>query len=384
MKRIAALLLLVALVFSAAACGNEDEVIGGVPIMDPEEMMPEEMPDIPYTLEAKLVGIALPARDIERWSRDGAELLAQFQSKDYIVKLCFDGEGEIATQESQIRDMINNGCKLLLIAATDEAALENVLDYAQAEGVLVVAYDRPINHAGTDYYLSFSGHEIGRIQADYIHNALNLENAAGPFAIEIFAGDISDRNTAALYAAAMEVLAPHIESGKLIVPSGKTELIDVTTSGWSEEAAYKRMQKLLQSEAYLQYGSTYAAVLCANDSIARGVIRALKEVFGEENGFPVVVTGQDCEIAAVQAMIAGYQGMSVFKDTRLLAAQAVKTADALFLGELPEMNNAYIVEGSENAVPAFYCTPVLVTKENHESVLLHSSYYTEQDLAAGE
>ena len=59
------------------------------------------------------------------------------------------------------------------------------------------------------------------------------------------------------------------------------------------------------------------AVLCSNDSTALGVVNSLEANYTGE--WPII-TGQDCDIANVKNMIAGKQAMSIFKDTRTLAA----------------------------------------------------------------
>ena len=401
MKRVIVLLCVVVLLLGVCACGNDMMEMGGMPILM-ESPAIEATPEPEYTVEARLIGIALPGRELARWNRDGEALAEQLQSRNYIVKLCYAGEGEIAAQQDQIKDMVDHGCELLVIAAEEEAALWDTLDYAQAHGVPVIAYDRPLNHAGTDYFLSFNNYEVGRMQGSYLLEALDVNNQPGPFRVELFGGAANDGNTDALYAGAMEVLQPYIELGKLVVPSGQTALEDIKMSGWEEELAYARMCELLAPPAAITTESVGTmpaadaategepqneppavqridAVLAPNDQLAAGIIRALSEFGYTAADFPLV-TGQDCDIEAVQRIINGYQGMSVFKDTRLLAAQTVKVVDTMFSSKPLDMNAVYILPGTEIAINAYYCTPVLTTRSNYETVLLHSSYYTEDEL----
>ena len=64
-------------------------------------------------------------------------------------------------------------------------------------------------------------------------------------------------------------------------------------------------------------GAKLDAVLCSNDSTALGVVNSLEANYTGE--WPII-TGQDCDIANVKNTIAGKQAMSIFKDTRTMAA----------------------------------------------------------------
>ena len=59
-------------------------------------------------------------------------------------------------------------------------------------------------------------------QGEFIENALDLKNAAGPFNIEFITGDPGDNNINFFFDGAMSVLTPYLESGKLVCPSGQT------------------------------------------------------------------------------------------------------------------------------------------------------------------
>ena len=69
------------------------------------------------------------------------------------------------------------------------------------------------------------------------------------------------------------------------------------------------------------------AVLSPYDGISRGIIASLKQVgyYSADKPGPVV-TGQDAELPSVKSILAGEQTSTVFKDTRLLAAQVAKMA----------------------------------------------------------
>ena len=63
--------------------------------------------------DGSLVGVAMPTKDLQRWNQDGENMKAMLEAAGYQVDLQY-GANEIATQVSQIENMIANGCKVLV------------------------------------------------------------------------------------------------------------------------------------------------------------------------------------------------------------------------------------------------------------------------------
>ena len=63
--------------------------------------------------------------------------------------------GNEETQMSQIENMINRGVDVLVIIPYNGQVLSNVVKEAKQEGIKVLAYDRMINDADIDFYISF-------------------------------------------------------------------------------------------------------------------------------------------------------------------------------------------------------------------------------------
>ena len=119
--------------------------------------------------------------------------------------------------------------------------------------------------------------------------------------------------------------------------------------------------------------------LCANDSTARGVLDSLKKNgYGSDKKFPLV-TGQDCDKKNLKEIVSGEQTMSIFKDTRILAAQVVKMVDAIVVGKEPETNDMGNYNNGVKIVPSFLVRPIFVDKDNYRKLLIESGYYRESD-----
>ena len=79
-------------------------------------------------------------------------------------------------------------------------------------------------------------------------------------------------------------------------------------------------------------------------------------------------------------MIDGKQSMSIFKDTRTLAAQVVKMVGQILKGETVDVNDTKTYDNGKGVVPSFLCEPVFADINNYKEILLDSGYYTEADL----
>lgn len=325
--------------------------------------------------EGQKVGVSMPTKDLQRWNQDGENMQAQLIEAGYEVDLQF-ASNDVQQQLNQVTNMINNGCEVLVIAAIEGSSLGSALDLAKEKGIPVIAYDRLLMESdAVSYYATFDNYKVGQVQGNYVKDALDLDNAEGPFYMEITAGDPGDNNANFFYSGAMDVLKPYIDEGKIVVKSGQVEFSDVATPTWKTEVAQTRADSILSS--FYADGSSIDAWLCSNDSTALGVTNALEANYDGE--WPII-TGQDCDVSNVKNMIAGKQSMSVFKDTRTLAAQVVKMVGQILAGETVDVNDTETYDNNKIVVPSFLCDPVFASVDNYEELLVASGYYTEDQL----
>ena len=323
------------------------------------------------------IGVAMPTKDLQRWNQDGANMKAELESAGYEVDLQY-ANNEIATQLSQIENMITGGCDALVIASIDGSSLGTVLEKAKEEDIPVIAYDRLIMESdAVSYYATFDNYMVGTIQGEFIRDALDLENQDGPFNIELFTGAPDDNNARFFFGGAFDVLEPYIDDGTLNVVSGQVGFEEVATQNWSTEEAQRRMENLIT--AYYADGTKLDAVLSNNDSVANGITNALIASGFEADNFPVL-TGQDCDITSVKNIKAGTQSMSIFKDTRTLASQVVEMVNAIVDGSEVPVNDNETYDNGTGVIPTYLCEPVFADINNYEELLIDSGYYTAEDL----
>jgi putative multiple sugar transport system substrate-binding protein len=340
--------------------------------------------------EGGLIGVSMPTQTSERWIADGDAVKSGLEDLGYQVDLQFAND-DIPTQSQQIDQMILQGAEVLIVAAIDGTALTSQLQNAADKGIKIVSYDRLIrDSANVDFYVTFDNYKVGVQQATSLLVGLGILNAdgsegtaTGPFNIELFAGSLDDNNAFFFFNGAIETLQPYIDSGVLVVKSGQTEIEQVATLRWQQETAQKRMEDLLTST--YSGGDKVQGVLSPYDGLSRGIITALVNAGYPAtitDGFPIV-TGQDAEIASVKLIADDVQFSTIFKDTRKLAAQAVTVTDTYLKGGEPEANDTTTYDNGVKVVPSYLLESDIVYKDNIQSLLVDSGYWTADEVASG-
>ncbi len=338
-----------------------------------EPALPESV-IMPDENRAKAVGISMPTGKLQRWNQDGANMKKELELAGYEVDLRY-ADNDVYTQVNQVEDLIAEGCSVLIIAAIDGSSLEEPLDKAMEAGIPVIAYDRLIiNSHAVSYYVTFDNYMVGTIQARYVVEALDLNNAEGPFNIEFTAGAPDDYNAKFFFDGAYDVLKPYIDEGKLVVRSGESTFDEAATQAWSTDTARSRAANIIRR--YYD-GNDIDAWICSNDSTALGVEYALNDYY--YGNYPVI-TGQDCDIESIKNIIAGKQAMSVFKDTRTLASQTVRMAGQILSGEPVDFNDVTTYNNGVKTIASYLCAPVYADIFNYKELMIDSGYYSEDQL----
>ncbi|MBC7290663.1 MAG: sugar-binding protein, partial [Actinotalea sp.] len=266
----------------------------------------------------------------------------------------------------------------------DGTALAPVLETAAENDIVVIAYDRLINDTeNVDYYATFDNYAVGQLQGQFIEEQLGLADGEGPFNLEPFAGSPDDNNAKFFFSGAWDVLSQYVDGGQLVVPSGKAPASNddwqsIGIQGWGSDAAQSEMENRLNS--FYSGGTQVDVILSPNDSLALGIAQALEGAgYTPGQNWPVL-TGQDADNANVLNMLAGRQSMTVWKDTRELAARTATMVDQIAKGETVEVNDEETYDNGVKVVPTFLIPPVVVTSDNVEEKLVESGFYSADDL----
>ncbi|MDD6201768.1 MAG: sugar ABC transporter substrate-binding protein [Lachnospiraceae bacterium] len=327
------------------------------------------------------VGIVLPTKDEPRWLQDQAQFEKILGDAGFTNQVLFS-QGSSATEKTNVETLISKGIQVLIICAQDGAAAAAAVEAAKDAGVTVIAYDRLITGTdAVDYYVTFDSFAVGAAQGQYLVD--NAPEGSG-IPLYLYAGAATDNNAFIFFEGAWSVLQPKIADGTFVIANSseavalqdKAELtrdelgtiIGQITTDWDFNVAKSKAEAHLTAVGADMKGDVL--VLAPND----GTARSIADVFATDKDVTsYVVTGQDSEKASVQYVIDGKQSMTVFKDTRTLAADSVAMAVSILNGETPATDATYNNEVKD--VPSKQTDIVVVTKDNVKAALIDSGYY---------
>jgi len=303
------------------------------------------------------IGMAVDDLRLERWQKDRDIFVDKAKSlgADVFVQ---SSNGNEETQMSQIENMINRGVDVLVIIPYNGNVLSNVIAEAKQAGIKVLAYDRMINNADVDFYISFDNEKVGELQAQSIVSHVPQGNYF------LMGGSPVDSNAKMFRAGQMKILQPLIDSGKIKVVG------DQWADGWLPENALKIMENALTAN-----NNKIDAVVASNDATAGGAIQALA---AQGLAGKVAISGQDADLAGIKRIIQGTQTMTVYKPIKQEASNAAIIAVQLAKGEKPK-SNATLNNGTR-AVPSYLLTPIAVNKTNIDSTVIADGFHKKSEL----
>lgn len=324
------------------------------------------------TDEGALIGVVMPTKSLERWSRDGADLKKLLEADGFTVDLQYADNDQIK-QNSQLENMINAGAKIVVVASIDGEAMAPVLEDAASKGIKVIAYDRLLKGTeAVDYYASFDNEKVGALQGKYLEEA--IKSGDGPYNIELFSGSPDDNNARFFFKGAFDVLSPYLEDGTLVVPSGKLpESVDgwqdIGIKNWDSTAAQNEMETRLNS---FYQDKKVDLVLAPNDALAFGIAEALASVGYTPGPDYPVITGQDADAASIQNIVDGKQSMTVWKNTSALGEAVANMVSEIATCSDVTVNNTEDYNNDVKVVPSLLLDPEVITAENVKETLIES------------
>ncbi|MDR0222598.1 MAG: sugar-binding protein [Oscillospiraceae bacterium] len=330
------------------------------------------------------IGVVLPTREEPRWLQDEAKFMEVIGATDYTVEVMFS-HGETATEKQNVEALLEKGIQVLIICPQTADAAGPAVEAAKAKGVTVISYDRLIMGTdAVDYYVTFDSVSVGETQGRYL--ADNASGSGNP--LYLYAGAASDNNAFLFFEGAWSVLQPKIADGTFVIKNSSkaaalrdkaelsrddlAEIIGQISTNWDFNTA-KNLAEANMTSASAE-DKKHVFVLAPNDGAARAIADVLAVNVGS-----FVITGQDAEKESVQYVIDGKQSMTVFKDTRTLANDAMDMAIAIIKGDSVSAPADY--DNGKKSVPSKQTAVVAVDRDNVKSALIDTGYYDEADFA---
>lgn len=308
--------------------------------------------EVPVMASDITIGYSLKSIQEERWQRElnGCIEAADNMGADLVYQVA---NGDAQKQISQIETMIEEGADVIMVTAVDAGGLTSVLDEAREKGIKILIYDQQLQNSYGDVFVGYDDYDNGVM----IASPLETLNVTGN--VVLLNGD---------KASGMEKV---INGEKSVLDKLDVNVaMELYCQNWTEENAY-----ICAQEALKEYNNDIAAFVCMNDTIASGAVKALEEE-GKEGD--VVVTGMDCELAALRRIARGIQTSSVFKDSSSLSATAIETAVELAKGE--RIQDDQVINFGENDMPQVTVKAVVITKDNINKEIIDKGYYTYSEI----
>lgn len=303
------------------------------------------------------IGMAIDDLRLERWQKD-RDIFVKKADELGAKVFVQSANGNEQTQISQIENMISKGVDVLVIIPHNGQVLSNIISEAKKEGIKVVAYDRLINDADIDYYVSFDNERVGEMQAQAL---LDLKPKGNYF---LMGGSPTDNNAKMFRKGQMNVIKKAVDNGDVKIVG------DQWVDSWLAENALKIMENALTAN-----NNKIDAVVASNDATAGGAIQALD---AQGLSGKVAISGQDADLAAIRRIMAGTQSMTVYKPITQLAMKAAEVSVELGNDKSPATNSS--LNNGTKDVSSWLLTPVVVNKSNIESTVIADKFFTKEQI----
>lgn len=303
-----------------------------------------------------VIGLSLDSLVVERWRRDVDSFTRAAADLDATVKLRVANQ-DAETQIAQIKGLIDSGVDVLVVIPNHADLLTEVCRMVGRKRIPVISYDRLVNRANVNLYISFDNEEVGALMATAALEAKPKGNYV------IINGAITDNNAFMINRGYHRVLDPKIASGDINL------IKEIWPSDWISDEVKSRFEALIEEETNID------AVLCGNDMLAETVIGVLSEnrMLGK-----TIVLGQDAELSACQRVAEGIQYATIYKPIEKLSLKAAALAVMMAKGEkLPATST--INDGFYD-VPYVKLEPILVTRESLESTVIKDGFHRRDDI----
>ena len=281
-------------------------------------------------LEGKKVGFA-QTDSMSAWRTTETDSIKEYVENaggEFIVK---DAGGDIATQESDIRDLVAAGVDYLVVAPLENNGLQGALQEAMESNIPVILVDRAIDgEAGTHYTTAIMSDFIW--EGDQCAKALTKALPDGGNVVIINGGYDSSTST-------------DRQDGFVNgLDSSKFKIVAEQDGEWLMDKAQAVMENIIQAQG----GENIDAVFCVTDDMVQGAMNAI-EAAGLKPGEDILTLGIDGTRAAFEAVEGG--------------KQLASCTCSPYFGEIVVDTISKIISGEE--VPAHITNEdTLYTKEN--------------------
>ncbi len=352
------------------------------------------------------IGVVLPDEREDRWVYQDKVFIeealqdAGYSADDYQILF---SDADEAKEKANVEALIANGAEAIIITAQGSGT--GAVSAAADADVPLISHDRLSKDAdgnGTEFYTTFNSWSVGQAQGQYLVDKAKQNGCTvtSPCDLALFAGRVADYpNATYFFGGAIDIIEHDIEIFNLIntdpVISSLNSLINgghtITEEGlnttlttalqtvmgpidtdWNVETATTKGQAIFSaSNTKVKGGDLY--VLAPADIVASGLRNGIGDLVSDGVYDGYYITGQDGNDVEVASLLGdpvkgkGYQTMTVFKNTKLLAKDSVAIANNLVNGRTGDYglsNEGTSISGARS----FYSGVTTFTNEDRQAI----------------
>lgn len=308
--------------------------------------------DETYKPNQKTIGFSIDTLAIERWQRDLDVFMNKVKEMGANV-IVQNAGNSLEEQNRQLMYLMDKGVDVIVVLPKEADGISESIQKIKSKNIPVISYDRLIQNADIDLYITINSEKVGEEMARGLLNSTKGNN---------------------WYC----ILGAQEDYNMTMILNGVNNIIRLTpkkinytyfTSGWNYDLAHQEMIRLIKNDDIPD------AIICGNDAIADSIIQALDLYY---KGPAISICGQDADIAACQNIIAGKQSFTVYKPITELAELAaeisVKIANNSKIDSY--LNENTTINNGTKEVPVVWLDPVAVNKTNIDKVVIESGFHT--------
>ncbi len=307
----------------------------------------------------KVIAFLYPSKETLRYNQE-CKYFVDYCNRNDVKVIVKTSNYNDALQIEQADSLINQKVDLIVIIATNGNSASKIVSKAHEKDIPVIAYNRLITDADVDFMITGNNHEIGKMM---VKGCTDFKDN-GYYAI--IGGDYYDINGIELQNSIIKNLDPYLKKGKIKL------VYQSFTDNWNPTIAASEAEKIISL-----YGDSVSAIISGYDGMATAILKVLKK-HGMEG--KIALTGQDAELNACLNVKQGYQTMTVFHPLKTIAEEAAKISIAIINGENIEEFTTEKMQNGRYIIPVKKINSIYVDKNNLESVLVKSGFYTKEQL----
>jgi D-xylose transport system substrate-binding protein len=304
-----------------------------------------------------VVGASWKTFQEERWVTEFNVIKEYCESQD--MKFIYQvSENDAQKQAAQIENLVSQGVDILVVVSSEHGVVTNALKDAAAEGVLVGYYSQVDGEVYFDLNGGNDPLEIGQAITRTIGNMGITGNVA------YLLGDPTGGKDVMKFYEGMK-------------DSMKNCNVNVVGEQWVTN--WDPTIGMAHAENWIaQYGDSLTAILCMNDGLAGGAVQALANagLAGK-----VLTCGQDCDLLAVQRILAGTQASTILKSGIEFPRLFIEACIKYYLGEITDADFEHTAYNDQGEIKPFLMYPgTIVTKDNIDEVIIAAGVYTREEV----